>query len=205
MKKMLITAGLLLGITSGALTANAYTATDDDTLWRIAQRNKVSLDAIIKANPQINPNNVYAGLQVNIPGETATTRSSQLRGSILNTAKGYLGIPYAWGGDMPAAGFDCSGFLNYVLNGYGITVPRVSRDMWGTGTNVRADQLQIGDLIFFENTASNQTGITHVGMYAGDGKFIHASSGAGKVTISNLWANSYYSSHFYGARRVIGN
>lgn len=117
---------------------------------------------------------------------------------VLQMAKQYMGVPYVWGGVSPS-GFDCSGFTHYVLLKNNIIVPRMSKDQYNAGTWVSKSQLKPGDLVFFTTYAP---GPSHVGIYLGGNKFIHASSGAGKVVISDL-TNSYYSSHYIGAKRVI--
>lgn len=119
--------------------------------------------------------------------------------AIIDLAKQYLGVRYVWGGTSPS-GFDCSGFVLYLYENNEISLPRVSTSQYKTGTVVAREQLQRGDLVFFNTDGS---GASHVGIYIGDGQFIHASSGAHKVTISTL-SGGYYASHYLGARRVIG-
>jgi cell wall-associated NlpC family hydrolase len=118
--------------------------------------------------------------------------------AIIATAKKYIGVPYVWGGSTPS-GFDCSGLVQYVFKQHGITLNRTTKTQYQHGTFVAKINLQPGDLVFFQNTYT--TGISHVGIYIGSGEFIHASSSQG-VTISSL-SNSYWSSHYYGARRVL--
>ena len=116
---------------------------------------------------------------------------------IVADAKKYLGVPYVWGGTTPS-GFDCSGLTFYVMRENGISIPRTSETQYTAGTYVSRSNLQPGDLVFFENTY--REGISHVGIYVGNGQFIHAASSG--VIISNL-SSSYYDSRYYGARRVI--
>ncbi len=118
--------------------------------------------------------------------------------TVVDTAMEFIGVPYLWGGSTPA-GFDCSGFTQYVFKQHGITINRTTSTQYQNGTYVSKSSLQPGDLVFFQNTYKE--GISHVGIYAGDGKFIHASSSAG-VTVSSM-DNSYWSSRYYGARRVL--
>lgn len=117
---------------------------------------------------------------------------------ILQTARSYMGVPYVWGGVSPS-GFDCSGFTHYVFYRNGITIARTSADQYQQGTWVSKSLLQPGDLVFFE---TYKPGPSHVGIYLGSGKFIHASSGADRVTISEL-GNPYYVERYIGAKRVV--
>lgn len=117
---------------------------------------------------------------------------------VAQTAKSYSGVPYVWGGTSPS-GFDCSGFTHYVFLKNGIIIPRVSADQYYAGVWVDKSQLQIGDLVFF---TTYKPGPSHVGIYIGNGKFIHASSGAGRITISDM-NNPYYKECYIGAKRVI--
>jgi len=118
--------------------------------------------------------------------------------AIINTAKSYLGVPYVWGGTTPD-GFDCSGFIQYVFDKHGITLPRVTADQYKAGTSISKSDLIPGDLIFFE---TYKAGPSHVGIYIGNNQFIHASSGKGEVTISNH-TSAYYTEHYIGCIRVI--
>lgn len=129
-----------------------------------------------------------------LPSTTAPSPAT----AVVNTAKQYLGIPYVWGGETPGTGFDCSGFTSYVLAQNGITIPRTAALQFGSGTPVTRSNLRVGDLLFF---TTYKAGASHTGIYLGDGNFIHASSAAGKVTISNLDNSTYYSSRFLGGRR----
>ena len=117
--------------------------------------------------------------------------------SIVSVAQNYMGVPYVWGGTSPS-GFDCSGFTQYVFRQCGYSINRTAAAQYSNGSYVSYDSLQAGDLVFFANTYS-ASGITHVGIYIGGGQFIHAANGG--VKISSL-SESYYSSRYYGARRI---
>ncbi len=129
-------------------------------------------------------------------GTTSTVTSSKAS-AVISTAKSLIGIPYVWGGTT-TIGFDCSGFTQYVLSKNGISVPRTAAEQYTVGTSVSKSNLRAGDLVFF---TTYKAGPSHLGIYLGDGNFIHASSSKG-VTISSL-SSDYYSSRYIGARRVM--
>ncbi len=124
--------------------------------------------------------------------------SSSPADAVLATAKKYIGVPYLWAGTTPE-GFDCSGFTQYVFQQHGISLSRTTASQYLEGNFVAKSDLQPGDLVFFQNTY--RPGISHVGIYMGDGKFIHSSSSQG-VVISSM-SNSYWAARYYGARRVL--
>ncbi len=115
--------------------------------------------------------------------------------AIVKTAFKFLGVPYVFGGSTPR-GFDCSGFVQYVYRLNGIKTPRMAHHQYYAGTPIPKSQLRPGDLVFFETYTK---GISHVGIYIGNGKFIHASS-SGHVKISSL-NQPYYKSRYRGAAR----
>lgn len=131
------------------------------------------------------------------PAYEEPSYDSSSSGSVVSVAQNYLGVPYVWGGTSPS-GFDCSGFTQYVFRQCGYSINRTAAAQYSNGSYVSYDSLQAGDLVFFANTYS-ASGITHVGIYIGGGQFIHAANGG--VKISSL-SESYYSSRYYGARRI---
>lgn len=120
---------------------------------------------------------------------------------IASYAKQFIGTPYAWGGNDLKKGVDCSGLITQVYANFGLTLPRTTYDMIGEGKAVGMDGLQVGDLIFFDTAA--KAGPDHVGIYLGDGKFIHAPRPGEAVQISDL-KSGYYQDRFMGGRRVSG-
>ena len=118
---------------------------------------------------------------------------------IVATAKKYLGVPYVWGGASPS-GFDCSGLVYYVFKVNGYSMYRTPEDQYRQGTYVSRNNLQPGDVVFFYNTVPG-TGISHVGIYIGDGQFIHSPNSRSVVSIARL-DNTYWNQHYYGARRM---
>jgi len=121
--------------------------------------------------------------------------------NLLRVAKSQLGVGYVYGGNSPESGFDCSGFVQYAYKeGAKKKLPRRSQDQAKVGTKVSKDELQSGDLLFFDTAKRGH--INHVGIYIGEGKFIHATSGKKYcVTISNL-NKGFYKRTFRFAKRV---
>lgn len=117
---------------------------------------------------------------------------------IVRTAKKYLDVPYVWGGST-SSGFDCSGYTSYVMSQNGIAIPRTAEQQYNQGVWISKSQLQKGDLVFF---STYKAGPSHVGIYLGNNQFAHASSGWGKVAITEL-SNSYFAPRYIGAKRVI--
>ena len=115
----------------------------------------------------------------------------------LQVAAQYLGTPYVYGGTTPA-GFDCSGFTMYVYSQLGISLPHSSKSQASCGIEVSRDELLPGDLVFFNTTGS---GISHVGIYAGNGMFIHSPLSGSSVCYSSM-NTPYYTGRFVTARRV---
>lgn len=122
--------------------------------------------------------------------------SSKSEEGVIGVAKSLLGTRYVWGGTS-RGGFDCSGFVGYVMRAAGVNLPRTAREQATRGSYVSRSDLRAGDLIFF----NTRGGISHVGIFIGEGNFIHASSGGGKVRIDPL-SKDYYSKRYVTARRV---
>jgi cell wall-associated NlpC family hydrolase len=113
------------------------------------------------------------------------------------TAERFIGIPYRWGGNNVSEGMDCSGFVRAVYNLCGVNIPRTSREQFQTGVSVSRSTLRDGDLVFFGESSRH---VNHVGIYIGEGKFVHAPRTRQNIKISSLDEN-YYSRKFVGARR----
>lgn len=127
-------------------------------------------------------------------GSTGSATGAQ----IVAEAQKYLGTPYVYGGASPS-GFDCSGFVYYVLKQLGYSPYRTPADQYTQGTYVAKSDLQPGDIVFFANTYAS--GLSHVGIYTGNGQFIHSPNSRSTVSYSDL-TTGYWANHYYGARRM---
>ena len=116
-------------------------------------------------------------------------------------AKSFLGTPYVWGATGPSK-FDCSGFTQWVYRDVGITIPRVSKDQARVGKYISYTNLKRGDMVFFDTKKRRSGKVTHVGIYLGNGDFIHASSAGKQVVIYNFNQKDFYKERFLWGRRV---
>ncbi|QXE89141.1 C40 family peptidase [Geomonas subterranea] len=135
-----------------------------------------------------------------VPGHLRSMNGAEAAGieHIEETAARYLGTPYRFGGEG-ADGIDCSSFVQQVFHANQIDLPRTAREQINVGSDVPPGELRKGDLVFFQTYATYPS---HVGIYLGDGKMIHASSGKGEVTISDM-NSDYYRPRYLGAKRII--
>lgn len=143
------------------------------------------------------------------PGATAPPRSAPvipaaepladatIHPAVISLALSLKGTPYRNGGSDPS-GFDCSGFVQWVFAQQGLALPREVKDQYRVGSEIRADDIQPGDLVFFETVSS---GASHVGIALGGGEFVHAPSSRGVVRIER-YTSGYWSDRWVGARRI---
>ncbi len=126
-------------------------------------------------------------------------RTPGLRQEIVQTALTLLGVPYRYGGTTPR-GFDCSGYVRYVYRkAAGLLLPRVSGDQVRVGRAVHASDLKPADLIFFKFKYQKSL---HVGIYIGEGRFVHAPSSGGRVNVQKV-QSAYWKKRYVGARRIL--
>lgn len=123
-----------------------------------------------------------------------------LRNEIVATARRFVGLPYRWGGTSVKSGFDCSGLVMAVYHLNGITLPRTSKEQYRVGKSLPKNDLSQGDLVFFDITGRNR--VSHVGIYVGAGKFIHA-PGRGKTIRTDSLSNTYYAPRYKGGRSCL--
>jgi len=139
------------------------------------------------------------------PDEYPAARQAQygdayLREELIKTAKRFMGVPYLWGGTSPDAGFDCSGLTMAVYQLNGFDLPRISREQFEAGVPIEEKKLEKGDLVFFSTTGTGK--ISHVGIYAGNGQFIHA-PGRGKKIRADKLSHAYYRKRYQGGRSYL--
>ncbi len=190
-----------------------YIVKSGESLGIIAQRYGVSVTSIVNAN-NLKGQTIRAGQTINIPStenyrdyarnteyssNNESTSYKKTKESIITVAKQYLGAPYKFGGYSLKTGIDCSGYVKKIFSKFNVELPRTARDIYyNTGTRVAKSQLQTGDLVFFRTYASYPS---HVGIYMGNGQFIHSSSGTRKVSITSL-NKKYYTKRYLGAKRI---
>ena len=120
--------------------------------------------------------------------------------AVLMRALGLVGTPYRYGGNTPQSGFDCSGLVTYVFRDMlALNLPRTSRELAAMqGPKIEPQRLAAGDLVFFGNKGN----VWHVGIYVGEGRFVHAPSTGGTVRLDQL-DGPYWRDHYSGAKRVL--
>lgn len=214
MRQFLIAVGILITTTLAlAPLANAAAQTHvvkgRDTLSSIARQHGVSAGSLAALNSLANPDRLHPGQRLtirsttNLPptrrkvtGSAQPSRGQKWGSALLASAFRFMGVRYVWGGMSPR-GFDCSGFIGYVMRSVGVRLPRTAAELYVSGRPVSTDALRVGDIVFFETT---RPGPSHAGIYIGNDQFIHASSGFGRVSVTSM-DYPYYKPRLLGARR----
>lgn len=213
-------------------TSSDYVVRDGDTLYRIASIRKTTVEALksqnnLKSNrlkigqkliiptsgksaallaesktssatkkPQTAPPKT---IPVQIANQNENSEDQSLRYRVVEAGFQFLGVRYRRSGESVKSGFDCSGLVKTLFSKFNIELPRTSREQFQQGEEIDRDKLEEGDLVFFSSKGNNPT---HVGVYVGDNKFIHAALKAKQVIVSDL-NKIWYSMRYLGARRVI--
>lgn len=197
-----------------------YRVREGDTLWGLARRHRTTAERLAAMNGIALEATLQIGQRLKVPAvPAAAANSAAARGAeaqagtrarlavlpsrgqrwaaaLSALATRHVGVRYRWGGNSPS-GFDCSGFLYYVFGRSGVALPRTTFSMFRAGVPVPRDQIQTGDVVFFQTL---RPGPSHAGIYLGDGRFVHSSSGSGRVTITPM-EHRYYGPRYLGARR----
>jgi len=125
---------------------------------------------------------------------------SYFRDDLVRTARSFIGVPYQWGGVSAEEGFDCSGLAMAIYRLNGLNLPRTSGQQYQVGASVSREDLAKGDLLFFDTRGRG--GVSHVGVYVGRGRFIHAPR-TGKTVCTSSLSNTYYNRRYVGARTYL--
>ena len=184
---------------------NAYHFRHDSGLYKVRFGNYASKDSARKKAETLKATGMIEEYYIVGPKDYAALSyqsgdNDYLRSKIVRTAKQYIGVHYRWGGESPETGFDCSGLtmVAYQLNG--LDLPRSSRQQWKVGRPVNRSQLARGDLVFFATSGGKR--VSHVGIYTGNGQFLHAPRRGRKIQESSL-SNTYYKARYLGARSYL--
>jgi cell wall-associated NlpC family hydrolase len=160
-----------------------------------------NVDAPGALDSESTPEQILQGREEAEPGDQASPASSKaVLLSIVEQAVAMIGIPYHWGGNDPDEGLDCSGFVRYVYrNTTGMLLPRQSAQISKAGSAVAKPDLHPGDLVFFDTPRGPAT---HVGIYMGDNRFIHAPKTGAYIRVESM-TSRYWASRYRGARRFV--
>ena len=184
-------------VTEGPLNIRSGPSTSDAVVGSLSTGSVVELQETLDGWYQIEEGYISSDYVAQVDASVAA--SSGTGSQIAQYALQYVGSPYVYGGSSPS-GFDCSGFTTYVMKHFGYSVNRTASGQMDNGTAVDRSQLQPGDLVFF-NSGNSSKRATHVGIYTGNGQFVHASTSTTGVIVSDL-NSSYYSRTYVGARRL---
>lgn len=178
---------------------DAFHFVDNDGLYKVRFGSFSTRQQAVKVADNLKKRGLIEEYWVTMPGVVLTTAAEKaaMRQSLLATAKRFEGVPYKWGGTSPATGFDCSGYTMTVYRLNGLQMPRLAREQFAVGYSVTKAQLQVGDLVFFDTM--NKGYASHVGMYIGGGRFIHAPRTGKNIEEANL-NSDYYKKCYLGAR-----
>ena len=180
--------------------AEAKAKAEAEAKAKAEAKKKAEAEAKKKAEAEAKKKAAQAAAQSK-PSSSATSAPTKSGSAVAAYAKQFVGYPYVYGGASPK-GFDCSGFVKYVYAHFGINMSRTASAQMSHGKSVSMSQLIPGDVVFFKKAGSSASRASHVGIYIGGGKFVHASTPGTGVIISSM-SSAYYTSGFVGGRRLV--
>ena len=186
-------------VISGPLNVRSGPGTDYDKCGRLNVGKTVEILETVDGWYRIENGYVSADY-VRILSESELAASS-VASDVVELALSYVGYPYVYGGSSPK-GFDCSGFTSYIYKQFGYSINRTCSGQLDNGTAVAMSELQPGDLVIFKKYANSSKRASHVGIYIGEGQFVHASTSKVGVIVSHL-SDAYYTTGFVGGRRIV--
>ena len=174
---------------------DAYYFVDGDRLWKVRFGRFSSKSAATRRAAGLKGKGIIDAYYI-----ISLSRVSEdaLRGNLVATAKRFIGTPYRWGGTSQVSGFDCSGLTMTVYRLNGMELPRTASAQYASGSSISRQALEPGDLVFFRTGSSRR--ISHVGVYSGKGRFIHAPGRGKRIRTASL-STGYFTSRYAGARR----
>ena len=184
---------------------NAYHFLHSSGLYKVRFANDETRAAARERAEDLKHKGIIETYYIVNPQDAAAAKSQrdgngELRKAIITTANRYVGVPYRWGGESPRTGFDCSGLTMVVYRINGLDLPRSSRQQWKAGISIHRRQLQKGDLVFFATKGGSK--VSHVGIYTGEDKFLHAPGRGRRIQTSSL-SSKYYRARYVGARSYL--
>ncbi len=177
---------------------NAYHFIDASDLYKVRFGNYPTKQRALADAESVRSRGLIDVYYIVVPRQIPGT--NELRNQLVHTARKYIGVAYKWGGESAREGFDCSGLTMTVYQLNGLDLPRSSWQQWEAGRPIGRDQLLKGDLVFFATSGGRR--VSHVGIYAGENKFIHAPR-KGKTIRTTSLSNTYYRKRYLGARRYL--
>lgn len=190
-------------VNGDAVNVRSAASVESDTLGTVAKNTILTVNGLLDGWYDVTCESGTRGYIRSDFVDLISTTVSANGSSVVGFAQQYLGVRYVYGGASPK-GFDCSGFTMYVMKQYGYSLPHTATGQWlsGLGTKVSYAEMMPGDLVFFcDPSRSLGKACSHVGIYVGNGQFIHASSSKSGVIYSDL-ASGYYHNYYVGAIRL---
>lgn len=187
-------------VTVNILNVRSGPSTDTEILGKLALGSTFNIKTLSNGWYEIEYNSATAYVFAEYVKIIDKSTESPSGSNVVDYAKQFIGTPYVAGGSSPS-GFDCSGYVKYVMANFGIDMPRTSTDQYSIGIRVEKSELMPGDLVFFKYSSTSYN-LNHVGIYVGDGNFIHSPIPGQTVKFDTL-SSGYFSKYYYGATRVI--